>query len=147
MRKSISLLGAVALVALLATGCAGPEKKFGRGMNNVGEIVRWGEMRRSIEQAGVWQGPQAATGRGLISGFNRSVARIGIGVYEVVTFPIGSYDPIATHYLTPAPAYPDSYKPGLPNDPIFGTDTALGFSGGDIMPIVPGSRFSVFNTP
>lgn len=147
MSKSITLLGAVALVALLATGCAAHEKKFGRGMNNVGEVVRWGEMRRSIEQGGVFQGPNTASGRGFISGFNRSLARIGIGVYEVVTFPIGPYDPVATHYLTPSPAYPDSYKPGLPNDPIFATDTALGFSGGEIMPIMPGSRFAVFRTP
>ncbi len=146
MRKSITLLGAVALVALLATGCAGPEKKFGRGMNNVGEVVRWGEMRRSIEQAGVWKGAGAG-GQGFISGLNRSVARIGVGVYEMVTFPIPSYDPVLTHYLSPSPVYPDSYKPGLPDDPIFATDTALGFSGGDIMPIVPGSRFSVFKTP
>lgn len=147
MRKSITLLGAVAVVALLATGCAGPEKKFGRGMNNIGEVVRMGEMRRSVEQAGVFEGSPAAHGRGFISGLNKSLARIGVGVYEVVTFPIPSYDPMFTTYLTPGPSYPDSYKPGLPSDPLFDTDTALGFSGGDVAPIVPGSRFSIFRSP
>ena len=147
MRKSICLLGAVAVVALLATGCAGPEKKLGRGMNNMGEIVRWGEMRRSMEQAGVWQGPQAARGSGMISGFNRSMVRFGTGVYEIITFPIPSYDPVLTGYQTPAPNFPDSYKPGLPSDPLHDTDTALGFSGGDIAPIVPGSRFAIFRSP
>lgn len=147
MRKSLSLLGAVAIIALLATGCAGPEKKLGRGMNNMGEIVRWGEMRRSMEQAGVWHGPQAARGGGIVSGFNRSMVRFGTGVYEIITFPIPSYDPVLTSYQTPAANYPDSYKPGLPSDPLYDTDTALGFSGGDIAPIVPGSRFTIFRSP
>lgn len=146
MSKSISLLGAIALVTLLATGCAGPEKKLGRGINNLGEVVRWGDLRRSVEQAGVWQGRNAGSS-GFVSGLNRSVTRIGVGVFEVVTFPIPSYDPVLTHYLNPSPVYPDSYKPGLPDDPIYATDTALGFSGGDILPIIPGSRFSIFKTP
>ncbi len=147
MRKSLSLLAAAAAVVLLATGCAGPEKKLGRGLNNMGEIVRMGEMRRSVEQAGVWHGPQAAYGRGFISGFNRSMVRFGTGVYEVLTFPIPSYDPVLTSYQTPSPNFPDSYRPGLPNDPIFDTDTALGFSGSDVAPIVPGSRFAIFRSP
>lgn len=146
MRKSFALLGAAAAVVLLATGCAGPEKKLGRGMNNIGEVVRMGDMRRSVEQAGVWGGPSGRAG-GFVSGFNKSMARIGIGIYEVVTFPIPSYDPMATNYITPNPVYPDSYSPGLPADPLYETDTSLGFSGGDIAPIVPGSRFAVFRTP
>ena len=147
MRKSLSLLGVVAIAALFATGCAGPEKKLGRGMNNMGEIIRWGEMRRSMEQAGVFQGPQAARGTGLVSGFNRSMVRFGTGVYEVITFPIPSYDPLFTNYQTPSPNYPDSYKPGLPSDALYDTDTALGFSGGDVAPVVPGSRFAIFRSP
>jgi putative exosortase-associated protein (TIGR04073 family) len=147
MTKTLSLLGAVLAVGLFATGCAGPEKKLGRGINNMAEVIRWGELRRSREYAGVWQGPAGANGSGLVSGFNRSMARIGVGLYEVVTFPIPSYDPVMTHYLSPTPVYPDSYKPGLPDDAIFATDTYLGFSGGDLAPIVPGSRFSVFKTP
>lgn len=147
MIKSFSLLAVAAVTALVATGCAGPEKKLGRGMNNVGEVIRWGELRRSREQAGVWQGRYAATGTGLVSGFNKSVARIGVGVYEVVTFPIPSYDPIFTDYLSPVPAGPDSYTPGLADDALYHTDVNLGFSGGDVAPIIPGSRFAVFKTP
>ena len=147
MRKNLSILGAVAFVAVLATGCAGPEKKLGRGMNNIGEVVRWGETRRSIEQAGVWRGPYAARGQGTVAGLNKSFARIGVGIYEVVTFPIPSYDPICTRYVTPAPGGPDNYKPGLPDISLYDTDTALGFSGGDVAPIVPGSRFAIFRTP
>jgi len=146
MRKSIALFGAAAAVVLLATGCAGPEKKLGRGLNNIGEVVRMGDMRRSVEQAGVFGGPSSRAG-GFFTGFNKSMARIGIGVYEVVTFPIPSYDPMATNYITPHPVWPDSYTPGLPADPLYETDTSLGFSGGDIAPIVPGSRFAIFRTP
>lgn len=147
MLKTFSILGAVAMLSLLATGCAGPEKKFGRGLNNITEIVRWGELRRSREQAGVWDGLPGASGYGLMRGLNRSLARIGVGVIEIATFPIPSYDPMFTDYLTPQPVYPDSYTPGLPDDPLYATDTALGFSGGDVAPIVPGSRFAVFKTP
>jgi hypothetical protein len=48
-------------------------------------------------------------------------------------------------YLTPGPVYPDSYKPGLVSDSLFDTDTYTGFSGGDVAPFIPGSRFSVFD--
>ena len=53
--------------------------------------------------------------------------------------------PIWTTYLNPEPVYPDSYRPGLIEDSTFATDTMLGFSGGDIAPFVPGSRFKVFD--
>jgi len=147
MFKNLSLLGVVAGVALLSTGCAGPEKKLGRGLNNCGEIVRWGDMRYSMEQSALFKGPSAGRGEGFVAGFNRSITRIGVGVYEVVTFPIPSYDPVLTHVIEPGPVYPDSYKPGLSADPIYATDTSLGFSGGDVAPIIPGSRFAIFRTP
>src|SRR3974390_286516 len=113
MRNSSSLLGAVLLAGLLAAGCAGPEKKLGRGLNNVFEVVRFGEMRRTVQQTALFDSPDTAYTTGVVRGFDRSVARIGLGVYEVVTFPIPSYDPIWTSYLTPQPAYPDNFKPGL----------------------------------
>lgn len=147
MTKTFSLLGAILAVGMFATGCAGPEKKLGRGVNNMAEVIRWGELRRSREYAGIWHGPAGANGSGLFSGFNRSMTRIGVGLYEVVTFPIPSYDPVLTHYISPNPVYPEGYKPGLPDDSVFATDTHLGFSGGDVAPIIPGSRFAVFRTP
>ena len=147
MRNTLSLLVAAAVVAVIGVGCTGPEKKLGRGLNNVGEVVRWGETTRSIEQAGIWQGPQAANGVGFISGITKSLCRIGVGVFEVVTFPIPTpnYDPMFTSYLSPSPQFPDSYKPRLRDNTIFATDTSLGFSGGDLFPAMPGSRFSIFN--
>ena len=73
------------------------------------------------------------------------MARTGIGLYEMVTFPIPSYDPIATRYLKVNPVFPDSYKPHLMEDSTFATDNNIGFSGGDIVPWFPGSRFKVFD--
>ena len=163
MRIALSLIAVSAVVAL--TGCAGPENKFGRGINNMTEIVRGGEMSRSIEQTALWDGPSSAATTGFARGLTRTVARTGIGVYEVVTFPFPPYGPVATpknklypdpsvrttkpNYggltLSEKPVYPSSYEPGLTANSFWDTDNTLGFSGGEIAPLVPGSRFRVFD--
>src|SRR5580704_10434367 len=111
MRNILFLTGSVAMVALLGDGCAGPEQKLGRGMSNAGEIVRLNEMQRSIEQGGVFYGTDTGITTGVVQGFDRTVARTGLGVYEVLTFPLPPYHPIWTSYLAPMPEYTDSYKP------------------------------------
>ena len=143
MKKTLALLGVVAVTGFLATGCAGPERKFGRGLNNTYEIVRLGEMRRTVEQASLFE-PEARYSTSMMKGLNRSLARTGIGIYELVTFPFPSYDPVATRHFKPHPVYPDSYSPHLVEDSTFATDTSIGFSGGDIAPWFPGSRFRIF---
>lgn len=144
MRNSLSLLALAAIAGLLATGCASPEQKFGRGMSNMYEIVRMGELRRSVEQTALFDGPEAGYTTGFIRGLNRTLARTGVGVYEVVTAPFPPYGPVFTDYLAPSPVYPDSYRPGLVEDSTFSTDTELGFSGGNVAPFIPGSRFRIF---
>ena len=141
MRISISFLSLL-VVVLIAAGCAGPEQKLGRGIRNVTEFGRMGEIRRSMEQSAIWEGPDVAYTTGFIHGLNRSVARTAVGVYEIATFPFPDYDPV---FFPENPVYPDSYKPHMLEDPTFGPDAALGFSGGDIAPIVPGSRFRIFD--
>ena len=141
MRKLSLLLSAAAVVVAL-TGCAGPEQKFGRGMNNVTEFARMGEMQRSLEQTGVWENPNEAYTTGVVRGINRSLARTAVGAYEILTFPIPPYDPV---FLPSEPVYPDSYRPNLLADPMFSPDTSLGFSGGDVAPFIPGSRFRIFD--
>ena len=149
MRNAISLLATAGLAALFTSGCAGPEQKLGRGISNSLEFARGGEMRRSIEQTSVFGSPDEAYTTGVIRGFDRSVERTGVGLWEVVSFPFPNhkdyYGPIDTARLTPNPVYPESYKPGLISDPMFDTDTYTGFSGGDVAPWLPGSRFSVFD--
>ncbi|MFZ1074570.1 MAG: exosortase system-associated protein, TIGR04073 family [Verrucomicrobiia bacterium] len=138
-------LAAVTLATVFTSGCAGPEQKLGRGMSNFYEIVRMGEMRRSIEQTSVLDSPGAGYTVGMVRGFDRSLARTGVGAFEVVTFPLPPYGPIFTGYLGPQPAFPESYKPGLISDSLFDTDTYTGFTGGDVAPFIPGSRFKVFD--
>ena len=132
MRNKLSLLAVVALTILLV-GCAGfgnVEKKFGRGMSNMFEIVRGGEFRRTMEQTALVDGPDTAYGTGFIRGVNRTFARTGIGIYEIVTAPFPPYDPVATDHFAPGPVYPDNYTPGIMEDSMWATDAHLGFSGG-----------------
>jgi putative exosortase-associated protein (TIGR04073 family) len=131
--------------ALFIAGCANPEQKLGRGLSNTYEAVRFGEMRRTIEQTAIVESPGEGYTTGVIRGFDRSMARTGIGLYEVITFPFPPYHPVATKYLSVNPVFPDSYAPGVFSDPLFRTDTYSGFSGGDVAPFIPGSRFSIFN--
>ena len=145
MRNALTFLGVVSLTALFTAGCEGPEQKLGRVINNVTEIARGGELRRSVEQTAVLESPDVGYTTGFIRGIDRTVARTGIGVYEVVTFPLPPYHPIFTRHFTPNPVYPDNFTPGLISDPMFDTDTYAGFSGGDVMPLVPNSRFHVFD--
>jgi putative exosortase-associated protein (TIGR04073 family) len=95
---------------------------------------------------GLFYSPDTAYGVGFIKGLNRTLVRTGVGVYEMVTAPLPPYDPVFTDYLSPHPVYPDNYTPNLVEDSTFATDTNLGFSGGDVMPFAPGSRFRIFDT-
>ena len=169
LRFMRSLLSSFSLMlaAVLMVGCAGPERKLGRGFRNVTEFARMGEIRRSYEQTALWDGPAHAGTTGLIRGVNRSIARTALGAYEIVTFPFPSYDPLFTGdkdqaiypdrsirnlkenwggmTLAADPVYPASYAPGYTSGSVLATDTSLGFSGGEIAPMVPGSRFRIFD--
>jgi len=157
----LSAFGAVALF----TGCAGPEAKLGRGISNTLEFARLGEIRRAMEQTAVWDGPETVPTTGFLRGLNRSFARTGIGIYEVVTFPFPPYEPklVPKYRMYPDPSIttagnkswgglalpekhvsPASYKPGVSTGSTFEPDSAVGFSSGEALPIVPGSRFRTF---
>ena len=146
MRNTFPVLAAVAIIGTLASGCANTEKKLGRGLSNMTEVVRLGEMRRSIEQTALFEQPGGHYATGFVRGLNRTLVRTGVGIYEVVTCPLPPYGPVFTDYLSPNPVYPDNYRPDLIEDSLFATDTNMGFSGGDIAPYIPGSRFKIFNT-
>ncbi|MCD6049767.1 MAG: hypothetical protein K0Q55_1170 [Verrucomicrobia bacterium] len=170
MRKSLALMFSAAVAVTLTTGCAGPSHKLGRGINNATEFARLGDLRRSMEQTAMWYGPDQAYTAGFIKGINRSVTRTVLGVAEIVTFPFptptydafymkhskggediyigGPYQPkqvFSIDFMTVDPAYPTNFKPGLVSDSIFATDTQIGFSAGDAFPMIPGSRFHIFD--
>jgi putative exosortase-associated protein (TIGR04073 family) len=146
MRNILSSVATLVLAGVLCSGCASAQKKLGRGMSNMAEFARLGEMRRSIEQTALFDQPGAHYSLGVIRGFTKSVARTGLGVYEVVTAPFPPYEPLFTDYLSPDPVYPDNYRPDLLDDSLFATDVNMGFSGGDIFPYIPGCRFKIFDT-
>ncbi len=140
MRTGFKQVSLVVAVAALATGCASAERKLGRGINNLSEPIRMGEIQRSMEQSYLWDGPDATFAEGLIHGVSRTFARTAVGAFEVLTFPIPS-DP----YIKPVnPVYPDAYKPGVLDTSAVKTDTSLGFDSTDVMPFSPGSRFKIF---
>lgn len=132
------------VVAIGTIGCAGPEKKLGRGIVNATEFARMGEINRSMEQTALFESPTKAYTTGFFHGFDRTLARTGIGLYEILTFPIPSYEPVATNKFSVEPVYPDAFKPGIIDDRAFSPESNLGFSGGDVVPFIPGSRFKIF---
>jgi putative exosortase-associated protein (TIGR04073 family) len=148
MQKKFSVIVALAVVSWVAVGCEGPEHKLGRGLSNMAEFARMGEVSRSFEQYSIF-GPQPdhAYTTGVIHGLNKSVERTFVGLYEVVTFPIPNHLPNDySAILRPSnPVYPSSYKPNWYADTITSPDNNLGFSGGDIAPMIMGSRFHVFD--
>ncbi len=144
MRNVFSLLAGCALAVLFTAGCAGPEQKMGRGVSNTTSVVNLGEINRGVEQDAVLGGPGSGYATGFFHGLNQTIARTGMGVYEIITFPFPPYRPILTKYVPPGQGFPDSYHPGLITGTPFQTDTYYGFSGGDIAPMVPGSQFAVF---
>ena len=146
MRNRLTFLAVLVVGSALLAGCENTERKLGRGMSNTMEIIRFGEARRTVEQTALFEGADVGYTYGVIHGLNRTLARTGIGLYEVVTCPFPSYDQPFADSFAPGPVFPDNYRPTLIEDPNFSTDTNLGFSGGDLTPFVPGSRFRVFDT-
>jgi putative exosortase-associated protein (TIGR04073 family) len=73
----------------------GPTRKLGRGISNI--AFGYTEVLDSMAMVNFDEGNSAAFGYGLVRGIGRSFARLGYGVYEVVTFPCptvrGSYRP------------------------------------------------------
>lgn len=161
MRISPSLLATATAAALLATGCGGAERKLGRGLNNMMEFTRLGEFRRSVEQTALFEGPEIGYTTGALRGIGRTFIRTAMGFGEVLTFPVpmptydawtipakwlrDPYTRLTPDPFTDASVYPENFRPGLFADQIFATDTAIGFSGGEILPMIPGSRFRVFD--
>jgi putative exosortase-associated protein (TIGR04073 family) len=155
---------------LLIAGCAGPEKKLGRGISNLTEFARGGEIARSVEQTTLWEGTQKGMTTGFIRGFNRSVARTLIGAAEVATFfapwPVNGewtyeacYTPDAPVYpdysmstytehfggmrLPEMPGSPDSYRTSLPATVALDTEDQIGIAGGSVVPFFPFGRFKI----
>jgi putative exosortase-associated protein (TIGR04073 family) len=150
MRNLFSSVFPFVGAALLISGCAGPEQKIGRGVSNMLEITRLGELRRSYEQTSVMENRDLGYTTGFIRGIDLTATRTAVGVYEVATFPFPNhspmnYGPICTTVIPENPVNPDSYRPNWLADHMTSPDNSLGYGGGDVAPFIPGSRFHVFD--
>ena len=100
MRREGVGLG-VALAVGVLMGPAGeaaaqdPIHKAGRGLANV--LACWVELPKQFRGGLVEANPVVGGGKGLLKGIGLTVARLGLGAYEAVTFPI----PIPARYASP----------------------------------------------
>jgi putative exosortase-associated protein (TIGR04073 family) len=89
-----------ALVAGFATACCadiqdppsndyGPTRKLGRGLSNM--AFGWSEIPVTIAKVNKEEGNSAAAGYGVVRGVDRGFARFGVGLYEVLLWPIPAY--------------------------------------------------------
>jgi len=141
MRSHLKPLCLLVTAAAAFVGCTSAEQKLGRGLNNLSEPFRMGEVQRSYEQ-GVLFGGVNGGAVGAIKGVNRTIGRTVVGAVEVLSFPL----PSEPYFKPDGKVYPDSYKPGpLGKGTILATDNALGFQSSDVAPIIPGSRFRVID--
>ena len=73
----------------------GPTRKLGRGLGNM--LYGSTEIFESMSDVNYAQGNNAAFSYGLVRGLGRTLARLGYGVFETVTFPFptnhGTYKP------------------------------------------------------
>jgi putative exosortase-associated protein (TIGR04073 family) len=72
-----------------------PVHKMGRGVVNV--LTGWIELPKQVQLGILEHNPVAGAGWGLVKGLGLTVLRMGIGVYEAVTFPI----PYPKHFASP----------------------------------------------
>lgn len=99
---SLSLLAIVSLASFAFADIQqppasdyGPSRKLGRGVSNVAFGTT--ELLDSFSAINFQEGGSAAFSYGLVRGIGRTFARLGYGVYEILTFPFptvrGGYHP------------------------------------------------------
>ncbi|MCG3199062.1 MAG: exosortase system-associated protein, TIGR04073 family [Candidatus Omnitrophica bacterium] len=120
--------------------CCGnsPATKLGRGVSNV--LTGWMEVPKHVV-TGVFNcnvTPLEGLGVGFFRGWGRAIERTGVGLFEVVTFPLPGYDPLlCPEYVSLEPAcmnwrrgqYQGCWMPGCgccpqPCDPCWGNVAA-----------------------
>lgn len=74
-------------------------RKLSRGLANVSFGIT--ELPATIEAMNERHGNAAACSYGIVSGVSRTLARLGVGLYDIITFPV--------------PSYRGSYAPVLPS--------------------------------
>ncbi len=96
MKKLILSLLAVGLTTSLFADIQAPPAsrqnaihKLGRGISNL--LYGATELPARVMQVNREDGNNAAFGAGIVEGTQRSIVRVGYGVYEILTFPVKTY--------------------------------------------------------
>jgi putative exosortase-associated protein (TIGR04073 family) len=97
MKKGIAILiiAGVVFLSALPAYAGNPVEKLGRGLANVGTSPL--EIPKTMGQVQEEKGIFAGWTLGVLQGLVNTVKRAGVGIYEVVTFPIPfprDYEPI-----------------------------------------------------
>lgn len=118
MKKTILILLTIAIAGLSVADIQAPPqdrngflRKLGRSLSNivygVNEIpVQWRKTNRE-------EGSSAAASAGTVRGVGKTIARLGFGIFELVTFPF--------------PAYKGTYKQPYPENARAATHPSTGF--------------------
>ncbi|MFO1457923.1 MAG: exosortase system-associated protein, TIGR04073 family [Verrucomicrobiota bacterium] len=138
--RSLKLYAVLAIVGVtpLLTGCNSMEKKLGRGLTNLAEPLRMGELVRSAEQNSLSMDIDGSPGYGVIHGFTRTIERTAVGAFEVVTFPI----PTQPIIYPVNPVFPDSQERSQIGYFGIGSDQFIGLQDSSVAPFIPGSEFN-----
>lgn len=67
----------------------GPTRKLGRGFSNL--LYGSSEILYTMDKVNEQEGNSAAFGYGLVRGIGRTFFRFGVGLYEIITFPVPCY--------------------------------------------------------
>jgi len=90
MARRTVLIGLIIILFVIAFAvpgyCDDPLKKLGRGLCNLGTFPL--EMFLQTSRVNNSDGPMAAATWGILKGVGMSIARLMVGAYEVVTFPL-----------------------------------------------------------
>ena len=83
---AVTLATALWLIGAPVVWAQDPIHKMGRGVVNV--LTGWIELPKQTQLGTLEHNPVAGAGWGFLKGIGLTALRIGVGVYEAVTFPI-----------------------------------------------------------
>lgn len=96
LRWRVLILVAGCLWIAPAASADDPVHKLGRGLANV--ATGWIEIPKRVAAGRYEENPWTGIGGGLVKGATLTLLRLGLGVYEVLTFPIPYPDNYASPY-------------------------------------------------
>lgn len=118
MKKTILILLTMAIAGFSAADIQappqekhGPLRKLGRALSNI--VYGATEIPQQWQKSTREEGNSAAASYGTVLGTGKTIARVGFGIFELVTFPF--------------PAYKGTYRPPYPEHVRNSTHPSIGY--------------------